>query len=60
MRFRFGILDLAAAITVLVAIVLPGRQINVSHAYDPDPARIRDIALNQARLAVRPGDGEAA
>lgn len=60
MRFRVGILDLCAAIVVLAVILLPERSITVGHAYEPDPARVRDIALEQARLAVTPGDSEAA
>lgn len=60
MRIRVGIFDLCAAIVVVAAILLPGRSVTVGHAYEPEPGRLRDIALEQARLAMMPGDSEAA
>lgn len=60
MRFRVGLLDLCATIVVLVVILLPERSMTVGHAYEPDPDRVRAIALEQARLAIEPGNDEAA
>jgi hypothetical protein len=60
MRFRVGILDLCATIVVLAVILLPERSVTVGHAYEPDPERLRAIALEQARLAIDPGNDEAA
>jgi hypothetical protein len=60
MRFRVGILDLCVAIVVLVVILLPERSVTVGHAYEPEPGRLRDIALEQARLAMEPGSDQAA
>jgi hypothetical protein len=60
MRLRVGIFDLAAAMVVAVAILIPPRSLNVGYAYEPRPERMRDIALTQARLAAAPDDGEAA
>lgn len=60
MRFRVGILDLCLAIVVLAVILLPERSVTVGHAYEPEPGRLREIALEQARLAVTPGNSEAA
>lgn len=60
MRFRVGILDLCATIVVLAVILLPERSVTVGHAYEPDPERVRGIALEQARLAMDPGNDEAA
>jgi hypothetical protein len=60
MRFRVGIVDLCVAIVVLAVILLPERSVTVSHAYEPEPGRLREIALEQARLALAPGDAEAA
>lgn len=60
MRFHVGIIDITAAVVVLVAILLPERSSNVSYAYEPEPERIRNIALEQARLAAEPGNSEAA
>jgi hypothetical protein len=60
MRFRVGILDLCATIVVLAVIVLPERSVTVGHAYEPDPERVRAIALEQARLAMDPANDEAA
>ena len=59
-RFRIGVLDIAAAVVLLFVIVLPGRASQVEHAYEADDETLREIALYQARLAVSPGDAEAA
>jgi hypothetical protein len=60
MRIRVGIFDLCAAIVVLAVILLPERSVTVGHAYEPEPGRLRDIALEQSRLAMTPGNSEAA
>jgi hypothetical protein len=60
MRHRVGIVDLCVAIVVLAVILLPERSVTVGHAYEPDPGRLREIALEQARLAAAPGNSEAA
>lgn len=60
MRFRVGIVDLCAAIVVLAVILLPERSVTVGHAYEAEPGRLREIALEQARLAMMPGNSEAA
>lgn len=60
MPFRVGILDLTAAIIVLVVIALPQRSPNVADAYDANDDKLRAIALYQARLAADRGDAEAA
>ncbi|HWN67955.1 MAG TPA: hypothetical protein VNM90_09960 [Haliangium sp.] len=60
MRFRVGIVDLCVAIVVLAVILLPERSVTVGHAYEPKPGRLREIALEQARLAVAPDNSEAA
>jgi hypothetical protein len=61
MRFRVGILDISAAIIVLLAIVMPSRQMMVDSAYGAvEPDYLRDLDLYQARLAADPADGEAA
>jgi hypothetical protein len=60
MRFRVSILDLTAAIIVLVVIVLPERSFNISHAYAAKDGQLEEIALYQARLAADPGDAMAA
>ena len=57
-RWRIGPIDVAVAALVLVVMFLPERALQVSSAYpevDTDA-----IARAQARLAVAPGDGEAA
>jgi hypothetical protein len=60
MRYRVGIFDLCAAIVTLAVILLPERSVSVGHAYEPEPERLREIALEQARLALAPDDSEAA
>jgi hypothetical protein len=60
MRFRVSILDLTAAIIVLVVIVLPERSFSVSHAYATMDRQLDELALYQARLAANPGDAMAA
>jgi hypothetical protein len=60
MRFRVSILDLTAAIMVLVVIVLPERSFNISHAYTAKDRQLEELALYQARLAADPGDAMAA
>lgn len=60
MQFRLSILDLTAAIIVLVAILLPERSVTVSEAFAAGEDEERAIALYQARLALDPGDAEAA
>jgi hypothetical protein len=59
-RFRIGILDITAALVVLVVMLLPARSVTVRPAYGDDAERVREIELAQARLAADPGDGEAA
>lgn len=61
MRFRVGILDVTAALIVLVVMLLPARSVKVRSAYaDEGGELVREIALAQARLATDPQDGEAA
>ncbi|MCG8420831.1 MAG: hypothetical protein MJE77_23160 [Proteobacteria bacterium] len=60
MPLRIGILDIAALIVLLVVIFLPERSSKVDNAYPADEQVMRDIALYQARLAVDPGDADAA
>lgn len=60
MPFRIGILDLTAALVVLVVMMLPDRSLNVASAYRADPDQQRAIALHQAQLAADPSDMEAA
>lgn len=60
MRFRVGLFDLCALVVVLVVLLLPERGVTVGYAYEPEPERARDIALEQARLAVDPGNSDAA
>lgn len=57
---RVSILDLTAAVVVLVVVFLPERSLEVSYAYPPEPEQMRDIALEQARLGLDPSDAEAA
>jgi hypothetical protein len=59
-RFRIGILDITAALIVLVVMVLPARSVTVQPVYGDDPELVREIELAQARLAVDADDGEAA
>lgn len=60
MRFRVGLLDLCALAVLLVVLLLPERGMSVGDAYEPEPERVRDIALEQARLAKEPGNSDAA
>ena len=60
MPFRVSILDLTAAIVVLVVIILPDRSLQVSAAYEADPDQLREIALYQARMAADARDTQAA
>ena len=60
MPFRVSVLDLTAAIVVLVVIALPDRSLRVVEAYQADRDQQRAIALYQARLAENAGDAEAA
>ena len=60
MPFRVSVLDLTAAVVVLVAIFLPDRGLNAVRAYETDRDTNHEIALQQAILAERPTDGEAA
>ena len=60
MPFRVSIFDLTAAVIVLVVVILPPRDFTVSHAYVAGGGDLQEIARYQARLAVAPGDVEAA
>lgn len=60
MPFRVSILDLTAAIVVLVAIFLPDRGVNVVSAYEADRDTNHKIALYQAALAKDPKDAAMA
>ncbi|ACY14358.1 hypothetical protein [Haliangium ochraceum] len=60
MRFRVGMLDICAAIVVLVVILLPDREFVVGDAFAFDEAQTEALALEQARLALAPGDSDAA
>ncbi len=73
MRLRFGIADITAIAVVLLVVVLEliGRNKAVAHLYmfdqpgdasgpQQDLALANDIGRLEARLAVNPGDGEAA
>lgn len=60
MRLRIGILDITAALIVLVVMLLPARSVTVQPAYGDEPELVRELELAQARLAADPDDGEAA
>ena len=60
MPFRVSILDLTAAIIVLVAIVLPERSSTVAVAFRATDEQQRAMALYQAQAAAAPDDAEAA
>ncbi len=60
MPFRIGILDIAAAIVLLVVLFIPGRAAKVDRAYEAQDQELREIALHQARLAADPSDAESA
>lgn len=64
-RFRMGILDVTAVVTVLIAILLPERSTFVEDGYARDveaelPEKRARVATLQGRLAEAPGDGAAA
>ena len=64
-RLRIGLLDVGAAVLVLIVIVMPGRDLQVGSAFRYVEPADRDeltaeIAAAQARLVTDPGDGEAA
>ena len=61
MRFRVGVLDVAAAAIVIIVIVLPPRTPKVTAA-DPElrEATVQAIGEHQARLMIDGGDGAAA
>lgn len=60
MPFRVSVLDITAAIVVLVVLALPDRSLQVMQAYETEEAQEREIALYQATLASDPQDTEAA
>ena len=60
MPFRIGVLDIAAAIVLLVVLIIPGRASQIDRAYQAEGEQLREIALHQARLAADPGDAESA
>lgn len=56
-----GLLDIAAAVTVLLVIAIPDRTVHVRSAYaGAELADVREVAKYQALLAAEPGDGELA
>jgi hypothetical protein len=67
-RFRVGVLDIAAAVIVLVALFLPPRSSHVESAFLYSPGAKREeradvpgqIALLEGRLAQNPADQKAA
>jgi len=61
-----GLLDLAVAIMVVVAIFLPAREMYARNAFEltratPDKTKVDDFAIGlaEARTVARPGDGVA-
>lgn len=56
----FGFVDLAVATVVVVAIVLPPREMSASSAIKGDDASRFELALAEARVAAHPDDGRAA
>ena len=59
MPFKVSVLDITAAIVVLVVLALPDRSLQVVQAYETEGAQEREIALYQAKLASDPQDTEA-
>ena len=61
MPFRIGIVDIAVALVVLVAILIPPRTTNVTVVYPDDAtATLQEVSRYQSMLLVNPGDGDAA
>lgn len=60
MPFKVSVLDLTAAVVVLVAIFIPDRGLNVVPAYEAERDTHHEIALYQSILAAEPHDGQAA
>lgn len=63
-RFRVGIVDVSAAVLVLIVIVMPARDMHVASGYryvEPAdrPALVNEVAHAQAQVLARPGDGAA-
>lgn len=61
MRFRVGLVDISAALIVLVIVVMPSRPAKIHHAYRdpttleaPDANKLREIARLQAELVRDP------
>jgi hypothetical protein len=64
-RLRIGLLDVCAAVLVVIVLVMPGRDLHVGSGYryvEPDarPRLLADIAEAQASLLAAPGDGARA
>lgn len=64
-RFRVGLLDVCAAVLVLIVLVMPGRDLHVGTGYRHVeaaalPTVLADVAQAQADVLVAPGDGGAA
>lgn len=61
MRFRVGVLDVAAVVVVLTVVILPPRAWPVDRVYGGEPVAIaRQVASLQADLASSPVSGAAA
>ncbi len=58
MPFNVGIVDLVAIILVIVVVALPSRDSAVHDTFDDKVAN--QVSASQTRLALNPGDGEAA
>ena len=54
-----GLVDLGIAVVVLVAVLLPAREMYASAVIKGDDASQFAIALAEARSMARPGDGQA-
>lgn len=54
-----GLVDLGIATVIVVAVVLPAREMYASAAIKGDDAQQFAVALAEARTMARPGDGQA-
>ncbi|HLU65623.1 MAG TPA: hypothetical protein VKZ63_05080 [Kofleriaceae bacterium] len=64
-RLGIGLLDVSAAVLVLIVLVMPGRDLHVATAYrqvEPEDlaSLTAEVAEAQARLVADPADGAAA
>jgi len=59
LRRYFGLVDLAIATVVVVAVLLPAREMYASEAIKGDAPAQFAVALAEARVIARPGDGKA-